>query len=241
MAYYVGIDGCKAGWFVVTLVHDMSWKVDVFSNVEQIWKKLSHATLLLIDIPIGLCDRGAKGRSCDTAARRLLGSPRASSVFTPPTRPALEFDDRVKASEKNHFLTGRKIGVQSWAIAPKIREVDKFLRKEPEARKKIREIHPEVLFWALNNGKAMSHKKSRREGFEERLQVLRRHFSASDAVIGEALSSFPRKMVARDDILDALAAAITALSGNENHASIPEQPERDAFGLAMEMVYYGQT
>lgn len=72
MPYYVGLDGCRAGWFAVTLLDHMSWNVGVFKNVEQIWKKLSHATLLLIDIPIGLCDSGKKGRSCDTAARRLL-------------------------------------------------------------------------------------------------------------------------------------------------------------------------
>jgi len=241
VSVFVGIDGCKAGWFAVTLVGLQSWKVSVFSDIDQLWNSLSYAHLLLIDIPIGLCERGVEGRACDAAARRLLGSPRASSVFTAPVRPALEFNDREEASEKNYSLTGRRIGVQTWAIAPKIQEVDRFLRTKPEAGKKIREIHPEVLFWGLNGCKAMSHNKSRRKGFEERLRVLRRHFSLTDALVNEALSTFPRNMVARDDILDALAAAVTALCWNGHLASIPEEPERDAFGLPMEMVYYVQT
>jgi predicted RNase H-like nuclease len=148
---------------------------------------------------------------------------------------------RRAASERNYSLTGRRIGVQTWAISPKIREVDQFLRAKPEAREKIREIHPEVLFWALNGRRSMSHKKSHRAGFEERVEVLRRCFTRTDNLVREALSTFPRNVVARDDILDASAAAVTALLGNGALATIPEQPERDAFGLPMEMVYHGAT
>ena len=238
MTYYVGIDGCKTGWFAVRLFQSGSWNFDVFANIDQLWNTLYEAQLLLIDIPIGLCEGGVEGRACDTAARRLLGSPRASSIFTPPVRLALEFNDRETASEKNYSLTGRRIGVQSWAVAPKIQEVDQFLRSKPDARKKIREIHPEVLFWALNGRKEMSHKKSRSAGFEERLRVLRTHFPRSDALVEGALHTFRRSKVARDDILDALAAAVTALFGNGHLASIPEEPQVDPFGLPMEMVYY---
>jgi predicted RNase H-like nuclease len=86
----------------------------------------------------------------------------------------------------------------------------------------------------------MSHKKSHRAGFEERVEVLRRWFPRSGELVQEALSTFPRNMVARDDSTDALAAAVTALLGNGDLATIPEQPERDAFGLPMEMLYYVQ-
>lgn len=238
MRYFIGIDGCKAGWFAVTLFEARAWQLAVFKTVLQLWDSLSEAELLLIDIPIGLCEGGPTGRVCDAAARRLLGSPRASSVFTPPARPALEFRTRETASEMNYSLTGRKIGVQSWAIAPKIREVDRFLKATSAAREKIREIHPEVLFWALNGRRSMSQSKSRRAGFEERLEVLRPCFPRTDDLVQEALSTFSRNMVARDDILDALAAAVTGLLGNGDLVTIPEQPERDSFGLPMEMVSY---
>jgi predicted RNase H-like nuclease len=50
------------------------------------------------------------------------------------------------------------------------------------------------------------------------------------------LVNYPRKIVAADDILDALVCAITAqLSSHWKTA--PAEPERDSKGLAMEMVY----
>ena len=61
MACFFGIDGCRAGWFTVSLFDDQSWELRVFSNVEEIWNSLSHAKLLLIDIPIGIRDEGPVG------------------------------------------------------------------------------------------------------------------------------------------------------------------------------------
>jgi predicted RNase H-like nuclease len=123
-------------------------------------------------------------------ARKMLGRPRASSVFTPPIRPALKFDNREEASELNHSLSGRKIGVQSWAIAPKIREVDEFLRLNPDARKKFREVHPEVLFWAFNGQKAIPHNKKKSAGYEERIACLRNHFSLSSSYSDASRNAF---------------------------------------------------
>jgi predicted RNase H-like nuclease len=130
--------------------------------------------------------------------------------------------------------------VQTWGIVPNIREVDQFLRTTPEAREKIREIHPEVLFWALNGRMAMTYNKKRLEGFVERLQVLGRHFPQCDELVMEALPRFSRDQVAKDDILDALAAAVTGMCGDDRVVKIPKKLERDAYGLPMEMVYYAQ-
>jgi predicted RNase H-like nuclease len=44
--------------------------------------------------------------------------------------------------------------------------------------------------------------------------------------------------VGRDDIMDALAAAVTGKLGKGSLQSLPPQPERDATGLPMEIVYY---
>lgn len=240
MMHYVGIDGCKAGWFAVGLHPAGSWELDIFANIDLLWGKYSGSQLLLIDIPIGLCEGGVKGRACDTAARRYLGAPRASSVFTPPVRSVLGFMNRETASESNYSLSGRRIGCTTWGIVPKIHEIDRFLRSKPEAMEKIREIHPEVLFWALNGGTAMSHGKKESAGFEERLRVLRTHFPQADELAKDALHTFRRKDVARDDILDALAAAVTGLKRNGHLSTIPNDPEMDQFGFPMEMVYYKQ-
>ncbi len=51
-----------------------------------------------------------------------------------------------------------------------------------------------------------------------------------------ALKHYPRSTVAKDDILDAVVAAITA-SCSDKWATLPAQPEIDHVGLPMEMVY----
>lgn len=238
MEEYIGVDGCKAGWFAISLTGSKSWNCGVYADIESIWRSHSGAKLILIDIPIGLLDSGRNGRECDSIARRYLGSIRASSVFTPPTRPALDKGDRLAASELNKSLTGRKITIQSWVLAPKIREVDQFLRRHKEVRGKIREAHPELLFWAFNNQKAMSNRKKTLIGYEERLAILQQVFVTADMIAEEALSRYRRSVVARDDILDALAAAITGYLSKGDLTSIPEPVPLDQYGLPMEMVYY---
>ena len=61
-----------------------------------------------------------------------------------------------------------------------------------------------------------------------------------DAIIKKVRDEFTKSQVADDDILDALAAAITARigcqQGNELR-TLPENPPTDSKGLPMEMVY----
>ena len=50
--------------------------------------------------------------------------------------------------------------------------------------------------------------------------------------------SFDKEQASRDDILDALAAAITAKIGDKGgYKTLPENPPKDSKGLTMEMVY----
>ncbi len=52
------------------------------------------------------------------------------------------------------------------------------------------------------------------------------------------MKSFRARMSREDDILDALAAAVTGLIGGTKLKTLPASPERDAQGLPMEMVYF---
>ncbi len=101
---------------------------------------------------------------------------------------------------------------------------------------KVREMHPEVAFWALNARKNMQYSKKKPEGAEERLEVLARFFPSARDCYEDALNTFKRKDVARDDILDAMVGAVTAMQ-SPRIATFPESPARDEEGLAMEMVY----
>ncbi len=236
----IGVDGCKAGWFYVHLFGENKWAVGTAHSVGQLLRTRPGAKRVLIDIPIGLSDGGSHERVCDLRARRLLGRPRSSSVFRPPCRPTLLASSYPEASQINRELTGRAISKQTWNIAGKIREVDDLLQRNPRLRQVFREVHPELLFWALNQGQSMQHGKRQEAGFEERLKVLGRCYPESETIARLSLARFQRKVVARDDILDALAAAVTGWLGGANLQTIPKTPERDPTGLSMEMVYFTQ-
>ena len=203
------------------------------------------AELILVDIPIGLPE-GPGGRDCDREARKNLHWPRMTSVFPTPTRctveKAFEFPkDRKAADDIEQRCACKGLTIQAFSIAPKIAQVDRVMvgRREDETPR-IREIHPEVCFGALNKRTAMSSRKQSVEGREKRLKVLRKAKPNSKKIYNEACFKFLRKDVARDDILDALAAAITALRGTMGDAlrTLPETPPRDPKCIPMEMVFW---
>jgi predicted RNase H-like nuclease len=84
----------------------------------------------------------------------------------------------------------------------------------------------------------MTYSKKTLEGFVERLGVLRKVYGECEEYVKEALVKHRRQDVAKDDILDALAAAATARLGFDALKTLPEAPEKDAKDLPMEMVYY---
>lgn len=233
---YVGIDGCKVGWLFFALSRNGDVEFGVEAHFDSIWKRWRHAEALFVDVPIGLLDEGSSERRCDLEARALLGSGRASSVFPVPCRGALRAQSYREASGINRVKLGRGLSKQTWNICSKIREVDRLLQDETTARKAVQEIHPEVLFSVLNGGVAMQHNKRTAAGFEERLKVLHHHYPDAGRVVRDALDRYSRGQVARDDILDALAAAVTGLASVGPWTSIPEHPDLDATGLPMRMV-----
>jgi predicted RNase H-like nuclease len=241
--FYVGADGCKAGWFAVRLEDRGSWKVEVFENIKELWEQYKEARFILLDIPIGLPHRAHKVRSCDIEAKKLLVQ-RRSSVFLAPCRRAVSSDNYEEASKINRDETDRGLSKQAWGIVPKIKEVDQLLSVDMSTRSRIREIHPEVcFFWALNGKSPMAYSKKKKDGVQERKEVLRSVYPYSEAIFKDVEQKYTEheyfhKDVGWDDILDALVAAVTAYEGRQGLKSIPEKPELDSHGLRMEMVYF---
>ena len=232
----VGVDGCKGGWLAVSLSAGQA-DVQMYPTFRELFDAYD-AGLILVDVPIGLVDSGDSGRSCDGEARALLRRPRRSSVFTPPCRPALRESIYQSASAVNREWTGKGLTKQAFAIARKIREVDEFLRSDSRGRGLVREVHPEVLFWALNGRRPMTVRKSRVAGRVERLAVLGRYLPDSAAIVEKAMVDRNGHGYDRDDVIDALAAAVTASLGFRRLKTLPARPPRDAYGLPMEMVYW---
>ena len=237
MAIIAGVDGCAAGWIVV-LRDTESRRLSrcIAPDFLKVLDVTRGAVIVAVDIPIGLLDESVHGsRACDTAARKLLGAKRASSVFPPPVRAALACRTYPEALQANLGSSSARIGIskQCFAILPKIREVDRVMT--PELQRKIREIHPELCFFAMNGGCAITQPKRSADGMTLRLELLQKHGFGS--LSSEAVQPIPPG-VESDDILDACAACWTAeriCSGTA--ACIPQLPACDSRGLRMEMWY----
>lgn len=229
-----GVDGCRRGWLGIALLGATAWEGYCFSRFSDLMSAAHSAKQVLVDIPIGLPER--EKRHCDQAARRLLTRLRGSSVFPVPSRVALQAIDYPTACDRNEAQLGVRIAKQAWNISPKIREVDAWLLAHDPQQQLVRECHPELAFWAMNHAQPMRDRKASEAGATQRLACLTQRYPTAPRIYDELRRRFPRRDVAPDDILDALALAITAQRA-QRLISLPEQPQHDAEGLRMEIVY----
>jgi predicted RNase H-like nuclease len=199
-----GVDGCSGGWLVI-------WSNDagdglesrVFADASTLFQQTAQITA--IDIPVGLPSTGA--RKCDVAARRILGR-RRSSVFPAPVRGVLSASSFEIACNISLQLSGKKLSKQTYAILPRIADVDRCLREDVRLIETVREVHPEVCFTVWNENRPMKYPKLSGFGFVERLRLVDKRWPGSAERIREA---HPNSVVSDDDILDAFAALWTAL------------------------------
>ena len=236
MAKAVDVDGCKAGWFY-TVWDGGEFQHGIAGSIAELAVMFSPEDSVFIDIPIGLVDDDRDGRRCDSEARKAICE-RRSSVFSAPCWDVLSATSYPHANELSEKAIGKKISQQAYAIVPKIREVNAYLL-DSLSRPVIREVHPEVCFWALNGNKAMSYPKKKPEGYAERIQLLKEYLPHVEQWTEEMLATYKRKDVARDDIPDALVSMLTAHTAPELLKTLPAEPARDSRGLPMEMVYIG--
>lgn len=236
---WVGVDGCRAGWFAVWAPHSsfpLKWAV--YDSIFSLWEEHSTAAGILIDIPIGLPDRRYKFRECDRRARKILGTGLGSRVFPAPTREATRAGSYTEACAANLDAVGRKLSRQTYNICGKIAEVDHLLCGHTAPRAVICESHPELCFACRLNGcEPLRSSKKSAEGLTERLELLSAALPSAEATYEQVLKATRRIDVARDDILDALALLVSALSAERAFQVIPEPPPEDSSGLPMRMVY----
>ena len=223
-----GLDGCQAGWIMVTAPVEGkgSSTVEVVRDLASVFARIDSGELVAaaIDIPIGLPD--SEPRRCDIEARKLIG-PRRSSVFPTPYRQVLAADTYEEAAVLSVDASGKGISKQAFGILPKIREVDDLIT--PARQDSFVEVHPEVCFTVLA-GAPMTWPKRTPDGRQERLHALRTAFSDVDAISGRRISGSQD-----DDILDAFAAAWSARNWMTNSYQ-RLGGDLDSRGLRMEMI-----
>jgi predicted RNase H-like nuclease len=194
----VGIDGCKSGWIAVVLAEDQPPRAHHLPHIDAVSTVVPDAQVIAIDIPIGLPEAGR--READIAAKRFLGA-RQSSVFLTPVRAAVEALTHAEATAASTRETGMGISRQSYALAQKILEVDRWV---PSAPCPVFEVHPEVSFAVLLGAPARASKKTW-AGMVERQEGLAAAGIHLNGVDGAAAVA-----AAVDDMLDAAVAAWTA-------------------------------
>lgn len=228
----LGIDGCKSGW-VACHRSGSGLRCEVYGSAAELIRDNLTATVITVDVPIGLTEYGP--READRLARKLLGWPRSSSVFSAPVRQILGAQSQAEASRLQRAIDGRGFGVQGYAILPKIREWDDLLRADMEARTIVYEVHPEVCFGAMRGGRGIEAPKKSSAGREFRKNLLGSIFG------NDSVEDFMRERpngVSIDDLLDAAAALWTATRISKGTAiSLPQRPTIDSHGLTTAIWY----
>lgn len=214
----VGVDACKTGWIAVT-IDRASVAAHHLAVIDDLTAVVAAPAAVGIDIPIGLPDAGR--RSADVQARRFLGA-RRNSVFFTPVREVLEAVTHDEASSLSRLLAGSGVSRQSYGLARKVLEVDRWL---PSAPCGVWEVHPEVSFALMTGAPARASKKTW-AGMVERRDALMASGIDLDRVAYAAAS-----VTGIDDMLDAGAVAWSAarvLAGTAR--CFPDPPEEGAGG-----------
>ncbi|NHN43419.1 DUF429 domain-containing protein [Halorubellus sp. JP-L1] len=256
----VGVDAAPDGWVAVRMRDHEYERVDHYTDDEatesafrDLWADHADADVVLVDVPIGLPEDMA-ARAPEREARNRLGA-RSRSVFNVPIRPILESETYAdaNATQKDREQDGRGLMKQTFNVVPRIREVDEVLRASDldATQDVVRESHPEVCFWALDDEAPMTYSKTGHPAAAhwERVGVLASvhandplhddedAFHDALATAGNELLGWDGPALSNDDLLDAFALAVTGSTLTGDLQTLPVEPVTDDEGLRMEMAY----
>lgn len=248
MQLCIGVDGCKGGWIAVSRQDDEVPRVTVFATFDGLAAQHADAAAIAVDMPMGLPERtGPGGRGPEMLVRRHLAD-RQSSVFSIPSRSAVQaepgpFADagawkdahrRACAVARATSDPPRGVSIQAFGLFAKIRELDAFLRKHPERRDGIIESHPEAAFWRLNAENAMSLPKKIRGRVNPSDMTERRALLARCGIPSSVLARAAPRGAGEDDFLDACAMLLVAERRARGVAvPMPDPPAVDGHGIAI--------
>jgi len=231
----LGVDGCRAGWLAVRLMHSgtrLTLDYKLYSSFALLLESHPSIEAIAVDMPIGLYEAGrARPRLCDQAARQRLGR-RACCVFIPPTRAMLR-------AATYAALRPMGLSVQAYHLIPRIRELDALLT--PEIQKRVWESHPELSFLAMT-GAPIPYPKRTLAGQAARLHALQHTLGDAHDALVSTLQAFRERVSSKhagvDDLLDACALAWSAWRHrNGESEQCPSEVALDSRGLQMVIRY----
>ncbi|MCQ8190784.1 DUF429 domain-containing protein [Streptomyces rugosispiralis] len=223
----MGVDACRTGWVAVTLDEEGRFAgADTDEALSELLGRVPDAAVVAVDMPLGLLAEG--WRAADALAAALV-APHRSRVFSVPPREVWEAGDYDEANEVCRRVVKKGLSRQSWGLAAKLREAN-ACRDGGDHR--LYEVHPEVSFAALEEGRPVPWSKKSWNG-----QAVRRRLLADQGIVlPDDLGVAGR--VPPDDVLDAAAAAWSARRIALRAArSLPDPPETTATGLPVAIWY----
>ncbi|WP_420101942.1 serine/threonine dehydratase [Bosea sp. (in: a-proteobacteria)] len=235
MKRVAGVDGCKGGWIaaIAPAEDDSAPVIRVVPRLSDLLAEPDAPVLVAVDMPIGLPDRiEGSGRGPEQLVRPLLGG-RQSSVFSIPSRSAVEAQDYAEACRLALATSQppRRVSKQGFHLFPKIREIDGLLRAEPELVMRVVEVHPELAFRTLA-GRPLLHPKKIKGAINPAGMAERRRLLAQAGLPVSVLEGPAPRGAAPDDLLDALAALVVARRIAAGRGTpFPDPPGRDSHGL----------
>ncbi len=199
MGVVLGIDGTKSGWVALRLNME-THHVEGFTykTLASAVRDHKDASVIAVDMPIGLPSFANWPRRADIAARANVG-PRRSSVFVVFPLETFHAESYAAAVDMCHAAARQGISRQAYALGPKILEVAEVVAEDD----RIHEVHPEVSF-ATIRGAPLGYSKKTWAGFHERMRLLADQRLDVPAELGSA------GLASVDDVLDAAAAAWSA-------------------------------
>jgi predicted RNase H-like nuclease len=214
---FIGLDGIPGAWVAVYLA-GRSQYFDYGSLDRLLAISYQRA---MIDVPIGLPRRGY--RACDRQARALVGP----CVFLGTRWNVWTFNTCEQANETYWQNDDEGISRQLWCIRDKLKEINELIT--PQLQLRLKETHPELVFWRLNGEKSLAKKKSS-EGRKQRISLLRRRGIEK---IDQWLEHRHGTGIGRDDLIDACACALAA---RDSQTRLPPRPPTER-GIHMEIWY----
>jgi predicted RNase H-like nuclease len=198
----------------------------VASGLAELLARVPTAVLVGIDMPLGLLETGR--RRADVLAVAML-APHRSRVFPVPPRAVWQEPDYAAANLRCRQLTGSGLSRQSWGLVAKLREANE---RRDGGDHRLHEVHPEVSFAAMNDGRPVAWSKKSWNG-----QSLRRRLLGDQGItLPDDLGAAGR--VPSDDLLDAASAAWTAQRiALHTAGTLPDPPETTSTGLPVAIWY----
>ncbi len=215
----LGVDACKDGWVAIELHDGVFSTAHIGASLPALLAEHSDIDVVGLDMPLGLVETG--WRQADIAAAGALGAARSTVFRIPPQSVWLE-EDHESAVRRCRELTGQGLSRQTWGLRNKLLEANAY---REHGRPRLHEIHPEVSFRAMAQGRIVFSSKKTWRGQMQRRDLLQEAGIGVPAELGEAGRAGP------DDVLDAAAAAWTAHRiATDQATSYPDPPEECAAG-----------